>query len=486
VFATGASETAAEKMRIASDGKVGIGTSAPASLIHLHNSGASYGDEVAIRGTTSDATPKAEIAFKRGTSGVGAGIVFRPSNSSGTLIDAMLIDDDTGNVGIGTTAPDSLIHVSGAGSPSIRVTDTTNTITGKFQADDSSAKIGTHTNHNFGIFTNNTARMTIDTSGYVGIGTTAPDVPLYVATATVNVGQVIQGSYNNNANPNLTIQKSNGSIASPTAITSGHYAGQIRFNSYDGNSWHGSADIVCVTSGTVADGRVAGNLTFRTAPDSAAGVSEAMRITSAGYVGINTTSPTTLLEIDGATSNSTADAHVYIKKSTNDDWTLKFEHDGYNYGLQMRGEGTHAIYVVDDNGSNPTAAFRVEFDGSIYTSDTSIHSISDRRLKENIVDANSQWDDIKALQFKNFNWKEETGRHDKKLLGLIADEVETVSPKLVTIDAQPKEDMDAGIPDPEYKAVMYSVVWMKAAKALQEAMAKIETLETKVTALENA
>ena len=37
VFATGASETAAEKMRIASDGKVGIGTSAPAVLAHAHS-----------------------------------------------------------------------------------------------------------------------------------------------------------------------------------------------------------------------------------------------------------------------------------------------------------------------------------------------------------------------------------------------------------------------------------------------------------------
>ena len=35
VFATGASETAAEKMRITSDGKVGIGTSAPASSLDV-------------------------------------------------------------------------------------------------------------------------------------------------------------------------------------------------------------------------------------------------------------------------------------------------------------------------------------------------------------------------------------------------------------------------------------------------------------------
>ena len=36
------------------------------------------------------------------------------------------------------------------------------------------------------------------------------------------------------------------------------------------------------------------------------------------------------------------------------------------------------------------------------------------------------------------------------------------------------------------KAIKYSVLYMKAIKALQEAMAKIETLETKVKALEDA
>ena len=36
------------------------------------------------------------------------------------------------------------------------------------------------------------------------------------------------------------------------------------------------------------------------------------------------------------------------------------------------------------------------------------------------------------------------------------------------------------------KSVQYSIIYMKAIKALQEAMAKIETLESKVIALENA
>ena len=75
--------------------------------------------------------------------------------------------------------------------------------------------------------------------------------------------------------------------------------------------------------------------------------------------------------------------------------------------------------------------------------------------------------------------------HDdgKTKLGLIADEVEKVSPNLISIDAQPKEDIDAGKEDPEYKTVKYSIVWMKAMKALQEAMERIETLESEVKTL---
>jgi hypothetical protein len=55
--------------------------------------------------------------------------------------------------------------------------------------------------------------------------------------------------------------------------------------------------------------------------------------------------------------------------------------------------------------------------------------ISDIKLKENIVDANSQWDDLKALQVRNYNFKE--GQTHTQI-GLVAQEVELVSPGLVT------------------------------------------------------
>ena len=86
----------------------------------------------------------------------------------------------TDNIGIGTDSPDSQLHVVAAGSPSIRVTDTTNTVTGKFQADNSVGKVGTQTNHSFQLFSNNTTALTIDTSQNVGIGNDNPPQPLTV------------------------------------------------------------------------------------------------------------------------------------------------------------------------------------------------------------------------------------------------------------------------------------------------------------------
>jgi hypothetical protein len=51
------------------------------------------------------------------------------------------------------------------------------------------------------------------------------------------------------------------------------------------------------------------------------------------------------------------------------------------------------------------------------------------QTKENIVDANSQWDDLKALQVRNYNFKE--GQTHTQI-GLVAQEVELVSPGLVS------------------------------------------------------
>ena len=203
-------------------------------------------------------------------------------------------------------------------------------------------------------------------------------------------------------------------------------------------------------------------------------------VASDGKVGIGTASPTANLHVSAANPNNSSDAILFVSKTGANDFTCWMGAGADDYGLGIRGVGSYAFAVYDHNAGAYRA--RLQFGGDLYLQNTTVNSISDRRLKKNIVDANSQWNDIKALRWRNFEWKDEY--IDGTYLGLIADEVESVSPNLVEINAQPKEDIDAGIEDPEHKAVKYSIVWMKAMKALQEAQERIETLETKVAELE--
>jgi hypothetical protein len=68
VFATGASETAAEKMRITSDGKVGIGTSAPQSLLDIEQDNDGAATSLVLNnsntGTSTDETAEIEFQHK--------------------------------------------------------------------------------------------------------------------------------------------------------------------------------------------------------------------------------------------------------------------------------------------------------------------------------------------------------------------------------------------------------------------------------------
>ena len=115
---------------------------------------------------------------------------------------------------------------------------------------------------------------------------------------------------------------------------------------------------------------------------------------------------------------------------------------------------------------------------------------SDIKLKENIVDAPSQWDDIKSLKVRKYNFKESTGLETHTQIGMIAQEVESVSPGLVKdrVDYQKTTDENGNVIETDtgetIKTVKLTVVYMKALKALQEAMTKIESLEARVTELE--
>lgn len=132
------------------------------------------------------------------------------------------------------------------------------------------------------------------------------------------------------------------------------------------------------------------------------------------------------------------------------------------------------LYQANNGPGSGTDCFFVFNNGDVRNVNNSYAAISDKTLKENIVPAVSQWDNVRDIEIVNYNFKEETNYPTHKQIGVIAQQVEEVSPGLVDTN----ED---GL-----KAVNYSVLNVKAIKALQEAMARIETLEAEVAALKQA
>ena len=156
---------------------------------------------------------------------------------------------------------------------------------------------------------------------------------------------------------------------------------------------------------------------------------------------------------------------------------------GYSYlsNIITSSAGGNAYHMrCEDNG---TLKLLILQNGNIQNTNNSYGAFSDIKLKENIVDAGSQWEDIKAVRVRNFNLIADPD--NTKMIGVVAQEIETVSAGLVKTENDIEVDGATGEGNivGTTKSVKYSILYMKAIKALQEAMGRIETLEAQNTAL---
>lgn len=211
--------------------------------------------------------------------------------------------------------------------------------------------------------------------------------------------------------------------------------------------------------------------------------SERMRIDTNGRLFIGTT---------GGNSEK-----VTILQDTNGWSTLKLNHTGTSlpYGLLVdisaaSPDNNNQFFFHGEDST--TSRIYIYSDGDLQNHDNSYGGISDERLKQDIVDASSQWDDIKNLRVRKYKFisdVEAYGAEAVSHIGVIAQETELVSPGLVqhhVSDAVLDDDGNEVQPAVDEYSVQYSVLYMKAVKALQEAMARIETLEAQVAALQGA
>jgi len=212
-----------------------------------------------------------------------------------------------------------------------------------------------------------------------------------------------------------------------------------------------------------------GRLVFSTTADGASSPTERMRITNSGLTCIGVTSP--IFDARLSVEESSTNAVVWARNTSASSGSaviranINVANDNTNGRLFTGAAGTSDRVIIYGN-------------GNVQNTNNSYGGFSDIKLKENIVDATSQWSDIKALQIRKYNFKE--GQTHTQI-GLVAQEVELVSPGLVT--ESPDRDEEGNDLGTVTKSVNYSVLYMKAVKALQEAMERIETLEADVAAL---
>ena len=156
--------------------------------------------------------------------------------------------------------------------------------------------------------------------------------------------------------------------------------------------------------------------------------------------------------------------------------------------------GTSLILIRSSVTNADETKFEVVNNGDVKSRTNSYGAFSDERIKEQITDAPSQWTDIKNVKVKNFKFKSESlsDENNPKMLGVVAQELEASNMNglvedevLYTATDLEVINKDKNVGDiKSYKTVKYSILYMKAIKALQEAMAKIESLEARVTTLE--
>jgi hypothetical protein len=318
-FYTNTGGSLTEKLRITSDGKLGLGTSTPGSYAANFAVVDSGNSAISIAaGTTSYSS----LYFADGTSGTQtyAGFVqYSHADDKlyiGSGANNTITCDSSQRVGIGTTSPTSLgtnittVEIKGGTatrSGGIRLSTSDDSQKGAFYVYDGEAILGTETAHPLGLYVNNTERARIDSSGRLLVGTSSARS---VGGGTgsliyenINEGRPVSFVTNTNTiyGQGLAFGKSRGtSLGSATIVQSGDTLGYLDFCGADGTDLNSvAAGISAQVDGTPGFNDMPGRLVFSTTADGSASPTERMRITNAGNVGIGTTSPSAKLHAIG-------------------------------------------------------------------------------------------------------------------------------------------------------------------------------------------
>jgi hypothetical protein len=303
-FVTKNAGTYTEKMTILPDGKVGIGTASPVNVLSVISP--SNTDGIQLRRNSTTTNDYARLGFAITTSEQNANLVELRAvrtnravsgdtdlsfftNSNSALAERLRIRDD-GNVGIGTSSPETKLHIQSSTNQFRLWSDSTannqNATLSFSSSGNNSLDIRTNfvnTGNRITLSPGTTTAMTLLGDGNVGIGTSSP-------ASLLEVSQALDGT-----TLRITSRQNDTSHSSATPF------GVLEFYSADtsGAGAGNRGSIKVIPSGT--SGATARMLFSTTSADTLD--VERMRIDENGLVGINETTPTAQLQVKSGATN---------------------------------------------------------------------------------------------------------------------------------------------------------------------------------------
>ena len=469
-FTTAASGTLTERMRIDSSGKVGIGTTSPTSTLFVNGTSASN----VITARTADSNGNCIIdILSAGTTGNSRilfsdtagndGIISYSHNdralvfgTAGTSEDMRI--DSSGNVGIATTSGGGKLAILSNSSSyeGLELQTPSGDATGEFH-------IGVHQSGSSagrtivfkrgGADGMDTESMRINSHGNVGIGTSSPEGELDLGSSSAG-RKLTFNSYSNLFSEHSSgafwlasnFYGNAGAAGFKTGFTGNFGAAAISVNATGGSSNSGIIEFF-------TDDSASKNFGDAFTP------TERMRVNENGHL------------FHGCTSGP----------SSSDPGTA-FKADPNQGRLEIATNTTSQAVLIELKNPNGTV-------GDIRTSGSGIiiNGTSDYRVKENAVAISDGITRLKTLKPYRFNFKADP---TTTLDGFFAHEV-TAVPEAVTgtkDEIATKDDDFRGFKkgDPILQGIDQSKLVPLLVAAVQEAIAKIETLETEVAALKAA
>jgi len=413
-----------------------------------------------------------------------------------------LVIDSSGQVGIGTATPNTLLHVSdgaatvkiestaSGSSAKLSIKSTDNTYGGVHFGDDADLDVGRiryyHSLDSMLFYTVASERMRIDSTGKVGIGTTSPAAKFHISdtyhftvaggnsTTGMQIGNYVTSTdtygpltyrasthrFDISGSPKMIIDSSgNVGIGDPTpdsllhignginaddgavTITIGGTAVNARQSSIIKNNV-GGGDRALEFHATTASNN---HETIKFFSD---GINERMRLTSTGILLI------------GTTSSSNSDNALEVRNSNS----------GGALGVTSSNSSSQQDFILFKRGSGNTANGGIRRDGT--TNGIELFSGSDRRIKTNIENMDNVLDKINQLSLKKYDFKDGSGSG----VGLIAQDLINVFPNKVKKDASDDGTGDT-VPDGVEPWTVGHNFTFEILKAIQELTARVEALE---------